>query len=95
MPVDEIEVYVSRDGLHRAAIVLRPDGLYCIYTHARWQGSWLDDEDPRLLCYDDPDPAQIAEPRIGIYGTVADARNEILHIAGFEDAIPKPGRKRG
>jgi hypothetical protein len=33
MNIDEVEVYVTPDGLGRAAIVQRDDGLLCIYIH--------------------------------------------------------------
>lgn len=87
MPVDEVEVYVTPNGHDRAAIVRRSDGFFCIYRHCRLSGSWLEDDDPVMLCYDDPDPAQVARPEIGIYGSVADARHELKSIPGFSDAI--------
>ena len=33
MAIDEVEVYVTPDGLGRAAIVRRSDGFLCIYLH--------------------------------------------------------------
>lgn len=87
MPVDEIEVYVTRDGHRRAAIVRRSDGFFCIYRHLRLSGSWMEDDDPVLLCYDDPDPEQVAQPLVGIYGTITDARKELLSMPGFSDAL--------
>jgi hypothetical protein len=84
---DEVEVYVTRDGVYRAAIVRRDDGLFCIYRHARNNGSWLDDKKPALLLYDDPDPEQISQPETGVYGTIADARNEIRSFRGFLDSV--------
>lgn len=91
MPVNEVEVYVTRDGHRRAAIVQRRDGFFCIYRHLRESGSWMEDNDPELLRYDDPDPEQIAQPLIGIYGTVADARKELLSMPGFSDSHPLHG----
>lgn len=87
MPVDEAEVYVTRDGHSRAAIVRRSDGHFCIYRHLRLEGSWMDDDNPVLLCYDDPDPEQVQQPLTGIYGTVVDARREVLSMPGFADAL--------
>ena len=85
-PISEVEVYVTRNGRGRAAIVRRSDGFFCIYRHLRESGSWMEDQDPVLLCYDDPDPEQVAQPLVGIYGTVADARNELRNLPGFPDA---------
>ena len=87
MPVDEVEVYVTRNGHRRAAIVRRSDGLYCIYRHARWEGSWLTDQNPHMLRYDDLDPEKVATPEPGLFGTVTDARNEVRGFEGFSDAV--------
>jgi len=87
MPVDEVEVYVTRSGLGRAAIVRRSDGLFCVYQHARVSGNWMEDDNAVMLCYDDPDPEQIAQPLAGIYGAVADARKELRSLSGFSDAL--------
>lgn len=87
MPVDEIEVYVTRDGHGRAAIVRRIDGFFCIYRHLRLSGSWMEDDDPVLLRHDDLDGEQVAQPLIGIYGTVADARKELLSMPQFSEAL--------
>lgn len=87
MPIDEVEVYVTRNGLGRAAIVRRSDGLFCIYRHLRESGNWMDDDNAVLLRYDDPDPEQVAEPLVGIYGTIADARKELRSMPGFSDAL--------
>lgn len=91
MPVNEVEVYVTRNGHGRAAIVRRSDGFFCIYRHLRLSGSWMEDDNPVLLCYDDPDPEQVAQPLVGIYGTVADARKELLLMPGFSDALRTKG----
>lgn len=94
MPVDELEVYVSRDGLGRAVIVRRSDGLFCIYVHARWSGTWMEDDDPVRLRYDDPNPEEIAEPETGLYGTLEDARKQIQYMPGFLGAIIKHTKGR-
>jgi hypothetical protein len=86
MRVEEVEIYVTKDGYGRAAIVRRSDGRFCIYKHLRASGNWMDDDNPALLRYDDPDPAQIARPLIGVYGTVADARKELRSMPGYSDA---------
>ena len=90
---NEVEVYVTLDGVHRAAIVRQDDGLFCIYRHARWGGSWLEDDNPALLRYDDPNPEEIAQPEIGVYGTVADGRSEIRSFRGFLHALLLKSRK--
>ena len=60
MRPEEVEIYVSKDGIQRAAIVRRDDGLFCIYRHSRWDGvSWLDDDNEARLRYNDPDDEQI------------------------------------
>ena len=87
MPVHEVEVYVTRNGLGRAAIVRRSDGRFCIYRHLRESGNWTDDDNAVLLRYDDPDPEQVAQPLVGIYGTVTDARKELRSMSGFSDAL--------
>jgi hypothetical protein len=89
MTIDEVEVYVTRDGLGRAAIVRRSDGLFCIYYHGRWSGNWLEDDNPVLLRYDDPNPEEVAEPAVGIYGKIEDARNQIRASRRFSDALIK------
>jgi len=33
MSIKEVEVWLSGDGLGRAAIARRDDGLFCIYVH--------------------------------------------------------------
>ena len=87
MPVDEVEVYVTRNGLGRATIVRRSDGFFCIYRHFRESGNWLKNDNAVLLCYDDPDPEQVARPLVGVYGTVGDARKELRSMSGFSDAL--------
>jgi hypothetical protein len=89
MTIDEVEVYVTRNGLARAAIVRRSDGLFCIYYHGRWSGSWLEDDNPALLRYNDPNPEENAEPAAGVYGTVEDAPHQIRTSPSFGDALKK------
>jgi hypothetical protein len=72
-----------------AAIVRRSEGLFCIFRHLRESGSWMEDDDPVLLCDDDPDPAQVARRLVRIYGTVAEARNELRTMSGYFDALLK------
>jgi hypothetical protein len=89
MAIDEVEVYVSSNGLGRAAIVRRHDGFYSIY---RWIWSpehfalsnftsWADAKIPEADLYD-----EYTTPLIGVYGTVDDARHEVRALPGFSDA---------
>lgn len=95
MNVEEVEIYVTPDGLGRAAIVRRTDGLLCIYKHwiiedsarkalnlvGEWRTSWLTNEktSPSAL-YDGVSP----EP--GLYGSLEDARLQVKSLPGFSDA---------
>jgi hypothetical protein len=94
MSIDEIEVYVTPDGLGRVAIVRRPDGLYCIYTHwkfppgyirvradSRVSQSWIDDATPLSELYRDKEPMR------SIFGTVEDARRHIRNTPEFAEAV--------
>jgi hypothetical protein len=65
MATDEIEIYVTRDGLGRAAIVRRTDGLFCIYCHGRGSGSWLEDDNPAFLRYEIRIPKKLQSRRLG------------------------------
>ena len=95
MSVDEVEVYVTPDGLGRAAIIRRGDGLMCIYRHwiieervrktlnlvGEWRTSWLTNEKtPPSILYGGIDP----EP--GLYGSLEDARRQVKSLPGFSDA---------
>ncbi len=96
--IKELEVYVTQDGLGRAAIVERDDRLLCIYMHWQWSvddrgmfniegkglKGWIDDETPVTLLYED------REPETGLYGTLDDARRQIRSLKGFSDAQLKP-----
>jgi len=80
----EVEVYFSQGGLGRAAIVRRPDGLFCIYVGWLWPESgmnWLGDKCPDIKYDDDSEEAQ--RPQHGVYGTVDDARREVKSLRGF------------
>ena len=96
MSIDEIEVYVTLDGWGRAAIVRRPDGLYCIYTHwkfppgyikvradPRVSQSWMDDATPSSELYRDKEPVR------SIFGNIEDARRYIRSLPEFEEAVLK------
>jgi hypothetical protein len=85
---DEVEVHISRDGLGRASIARRPDGLLCIYVHWKFPPEihrritgteanvthWQDDTTPLEELYRDVDP------EIGLYGELEDARREIRTV---------------
>jgi hypothetical protein len=91
--INEVEVWLSADGLGRAAIARRSDGLLCIYVHWKlapdmlasgrfktppgYAITWIDDDTPLAALYED------IEPKPGIYGTVDDARREIRSLPGF------------
>lgn len=93
--INEVEVYVTPNGLGRAAIVRRDDGLLCIYRHwiieesirkalnlvGEWRTSWLTDQitAPSDLYHD-------TNPEPGLYGTVEDARRQVKGLPGFSDA---------
>jgi len=92
---EELEVYVTPDGLGRAAIVRRADGLICIYVHwiwaesaqaisniqVGWLTSWWNDPISPVDLYKD------ATPESGLYGTIDDARRHIAKLSGFSEAI--------
>jgi hypothetical protein len=97
MAIEELEVYVTPNGLGRASIVRRNDGFLCIYLHWKWseaflkrhhldaggRTSWLDDRTPLDLLYQD------REPESGLYGALDDARREVRSLPGFSDAALK------
>jgi hypothetical protein len=92
-----VEVWLSADGLGRAAIARRIDGLLCIYVHWKlapdvladggfktppgYATTWVDDNTPIAALYED------IEPKPGIYGTVDDARRGIRTLPGFSAAL--------
>jgi len=96
MSIDELEVYITPDGLGRAAIVRRNDGFLCIYVH--WilaesvrvalriadggRASWINDKTPLPILYDEHNTS----PEYGLYGTLDDARRAIRSLEGFSEA---------
>lgn len=97
MSTEELEVYITPNGLGRVAIVRRPDGLFCIYRH------WIFSKSARALSNMDlggpeswhSDPISAAElykdaiPLRGLYGTIDDARREIKSLPGFSEETLK------
>jgi hypothetical protein len=97
MTIDEVEVCVMANGLGRAAIVRRRDGLFCIYIHYKLPAdympqhfapsksdSWVSDRTPKEDLYKD------REPSSGLFGTVEDARRHILSMPNFGEAALLP-----
>lgn len=94
MNTEELEVYVTPDGLGRAAIARRTDGLFCIYVHWIWaeharmvsnlekggRASWWSDTTSASILYED------ASPEPGLYGALDDARRQIRSLRGFSQA---------
>lgn len=94
--IEEIEVVISNDGLGRAAIVQRGDGLIQVYLHWLWNDetrqrlnvsssmprSWHGFKYDPLTFYAD------AIPELSIYGNVEDARAAIASIAAFDAELP-------
>jgi hypothetical protein len=94
MLISELEVYITPDGLGRAAILRRSDGFLSIFVHWKFapsvvkalgwvadnQVGWADDKTPLSLLYED------REPEVGIYGSLDDARRQIRSLPGFSDA---------
>jgi hypothetical protein len=98
--IDEVEVWVTQDGLGRAAVARRLDGLFCIYVHWKfapeviaasnlrvpqdYATNWLDDHTPIAKLYEDIDP------KAGFYGALEDARRAVRSLPGFTQAYLKP-----
>jgi hypothetical protein len=94
MTIDQVEVYITPDGLGRAAIVRRDDGNYCIYLHWKLAESvkksislvdsgsanWLNDVTSFSLLYEN------AHPEPGLYGTLDDARRQLKSLPRFSEA---------
>jgi hypothetical protein len=92
--MDEVKTYVTPDGLDRAGIVRRPDGLFCVYLNWKvdrkfvddgtlidpygWK-SWFDDHTPLLVL---SSGCSDQEPEHGIYGTLDDALWEMRALRG-------------
>lgn len=97
--VDEVEVWLTRDGLGRAAIARTEDGEFCIYVHWKlapeviaasnlvvrhgYAAKWTDDRTPTAKLYED------IEPQAENYKTLEDARRQIQSLAGFRGATKK------
>lgn len=92
MTIDEVEVYITSDGLGRAAIVRRADARYCIYKWIKLPpgcmpevfaeteaARWKHIETSQALYAD-------KEPLRGVYGTIDDARREVRRLPGFDGA---------
>jgi hypothetical protein len=92
--IDEVEIYVTPNGLGRAAIVRRGDGWFCIYVHIKLPAgylpqrfgpsaaeSWMNDKTARAELYKDKEPVN------GIFGTIEDARRHVRSMANFHDAV--------
>jgi hypothetical protein len=97
MAIDEVEVYVTPNGLGRAAIVRRSDGLLCVYVHIKLPAgympqhfapsksdSWVNDRTPKEDLYKD------REPSSGLFGTVEDARRHIRSMPNLAEAALLP-----
>jgi hypothetical protein len=96
MAIKELEVYVTTDGLGRAAIRLTDSGLFDIYIHWKlskeiigagivttqpdYAPDWFEDETPLDLLYED------RQPEIERLITLGDARNRMRLLRGFSDA---------
>jgi hypothetical protein len=94
MKINQLEVYITPDGLGRAAIVMRGDGLLEIYIHWIWsqdtqekfnisdggRNSWINDQTPIKDLYEDINPSP------GIYQTLDDARKSLRNVNGFKNA---------
>jgi hypothetical protein len=97
MTINEVEVYVTPNGLGRAAIVRRSDGLFCIYVHIKLPAgympqhfapsksdSWVNDKTAKGDLYKD------REPSSGLFGTIEDARGYIRGMPNFSEAALLP-----
>ena len=91
----EVAVFVTKNGLGRAAIVRRSNGLLSIYRHWIWseedreafnaigdaRTSWFRDETPLDLLYDG------VEPELGVFNSVEDAIREIRSFPEFDEMV--------
>lgn len=95
MYIDEREVYISADGLGRAAIAVRPDGFYVVFVNWIWSSSTLESMNVKNSETDswinfDVDAQKLYkynEPVSGILESISDARNFISSLDGFEGAV--------
>lgn len=89
--MNEQAVFVTPDGLGRASVIRRDDGLFQIYEHWIWSDetrrafnvapggrtSWFGDKTPTELLY------QEVEPQPGLFGSLADAIRHLQLRAQF------------
>ena len=102
MNTQELEVYITPDGLGRAAIVRRPDGLLCIYVHWIWsdgamESTGLQRQGPSSWHNDKSTPSELyadVRPEPGLYGTLDDARRQIRSLNGFSEALLKSAEEK-
>jgi|SRR3569832_1672156 len=92
---NECEVFVSKDGLNRAAIVLTKSGHYRFIFHHIWSEetkkkynvspsgriSWFGDVTPKEILY------RYSRMDGSLFNDVNDARRELLSTALFSDAV--------
>ncbi len=99
MVPDEREVYLTSDGLGRAAIIRRSDGLFCIYLIWLWPDNfelphfakggatgWASDTAIIAILYEETPQYEGRKPEPGVYGTIDDARRELRSLRGFSEA---------
>jgi hypothetical protein len=95
MGIEEVEIYVTRDGLGRAAIVREAAARYVIYLHWIWdpravaaaglrieggRTTWIDDKTSVDKLYED----RLPEP--GSYHAIDDAPAKVRELPHFSDA---------
>jgi hypothetical protein len=92
--IDEVAVLVTLDGLGRAGIVRRKDGLFEIYEHWIWneetrkafnvasngRTNWFNDSTTADQLYDD------VEPQASLFGSLEDAINSVMNQRAFLNA---------
>ena len=93
MSIDEVEVYITSDGLGRAAIVRRDDARYCIYKWIKLPAGYMPKvfAETASVCWDHSETPEASlyaekEPLTGVYGTIDDARREVRSLPGFDGA---------
>ena len=89
--------YVTSNGLGRAAIVRRPDALFCIYKWIKLPSGYMPEvfAETASAHWNDANSSLIdlyadKEPLTGVYGTIDDARREVRCLPGFDDASLAP-----
>jgi hypothetical protein len=92
--MDERKVLITLNGLGRIAIVLRSDGMICLYEHWRWsldmqramslepdtERRWADADYDRIALYED------VEPLHGLFASVEEAEREVRSKEAFREA---------